>query len=173
MGADRAPVTIYELSDFQCPFCRDFVEHTLPAVKREFVNTGRVRIIFVNLPLPQLHPNALVAHELAMCAADQGKFWPIHDLLYKHQDSWATLADPKPYLLGLGDSVQLASEALHTCLRTGTVRGLLMADLQTAARNGIHSTPSFIINGALLPGAVPMNVLRPILDSIYKAAVPR
>ena len=170
MGGPRSPITIYEVSDFQCPFCRDFFENTLPAVKREFVGSGKVRLIFVNFPITQLHPNALAAHEFAMCAADQGKFWPVHDLLYHHQEGWAKLQDPRPFFYELADSAQLARDALRNCLMTGAVRGLLQADMQSALRAGIHSTPSFIINGALLAGAVPMKDLRPILDSVYRAA---
>ena len=169
MGPAGAPITIYEVSDFQCPFCRVFFDSTLPALKREFVGTGKARLIFVNLPIPQLHANALAAHEFAMCAADQGKFWPVHDLLYHHQDGWAKLTDPKPYFYGLADSAKLAKDALRLCLMTGSMRVLVEADAQTAFKAGIRSTPSFIINGGLLTGAVPMKDLRPILDSMYRA----
>lgn len=170
LGAQNAAITVYEVSDFQCPYCRDFFESTLPAVKQEFVNTGKLRIVFVNFPIPQLHPNAPSAHEFALCAADQGKFWPIHDLLYHHQNDWAKLPDPRPYFFGLADSAHLANAQLRSCLMGGTARELLQADVQAAARAGVHSTPSFIINGGLLSGAVPMKDLRPILDSVYRAA---
>lgn len=170
LGSSQAPITVYEISDFQCPYCRHFVEATMPAVRREFVNTGKVRILFVNFPIPQLHRNAPAAHELAMCAADQGRFWAIHDLLYRHQDAWADLQDPRPYFFGLADSVGLVRAKLRTCLQGGAVRDLIFADMQTASRAGVHSTPSFVINGALLSGDVPMKDLRPILDSIYRAA---
>ena len=65
MGADEAPITIYEASDFQCPYCRVFWEETLPKIKQEYIETGKARMIFLNFPIPQLHANAAAAHEFA------------------------------------------------------------------------------------------------------------
>ena len=84
-GDPDAPLTVLAASDFQCPYCRDFAERTLPYLETEYINTGKIRLVFLNLPLPQLHPNATAAHEFAMCAADQDRFWPVHDLLFKYQ----------------------------------------------------------------------------------------
>src|SRR3989442_11886669 len=103
-GRPGAPVTVYEMSDFQCPYCRAFALATLPLLEREYVTTGKVRFVYINLPLPSLHANATAAAEAALCAARQHKFWPMHDLLFRHQDGWAKLADPRPMLLALGDS---------------------------------------------------------------------
>jgi protein-disulfide isomerase len=169
LGAPQAPITIYEVSDFQCPYCRDFARGTLPDVKREYVATGKIRIVFINFPIPELHKNAEAAHELAMCAAEQAKFWPVHDLLYRHQDNWAALPDPRPFFYGLADSARLGRDALRACLMAGGIQAMVRADKQAAVQAGVRSTPSFIINGALLAGAVPMKDLRPILDSMYRA----
>src|SRR2546425_754568 len=103
-GRPGAPVTVYEMSDFQCPYCKAFALATLPLLEREYVTSGRVRFVYINLPLPSLHANATAAAEAALCAARQHKFWPMHDLLFRHQDGWAKLADPRPMLLALGDS---------------------------------------------------------------------
>ena len=70
-GADDAPVTVLEVSDFQCPYCRDFWQDVLPVLEREYIDTGKIRFVFLNLPLPTAHPNAPAAHEFAMCAAMQ------------------------------------------------------------------------------------------------------
>src|SRR6266545_1553093 len=85
MGAATAPVTVYEMSDFQCPFCKRHVDQTFPTLEKEYVATGKVRWIFINLPLSSIHPNAVAAAEFAMCAARHGKFWPAHDALYRTQ----------------------------------------------------------------------------------------
>ena len=61
-GRDAATITIFEFSDFQCPFCRQFWNETLPSLEREYIRTGKARLIFINLPLPGIHPNALAAH---------------------------------------------------------------------------------------------------------------
>src|SRR5437879_12524604 len=103
-GRSDAPVTVYEMSDFQCPFCRSFALTTLPILEREYVQTGKVRLVYINLPLPYLHANAFAAALVATCAARQGKFWPMHDARCQHQEAWAALKDPVPSLLALADS---------------------------------------------------------------------
>jgi len=167
-GAATAPVTIYEMSDFQCPWCARFFRETMPALDSEYIRTGKVRLIFVNLPLP-MHPNAGPAAELAMCAARQGKFWPMHDALYRNQERWADLREPGTYFLGLADSIGADRDAIAQCVRTGAMRELVQRDAEGAARSGARSTPSFYIEGGILPGAQPITVFREILDSIITA----
>ncbi len=166
-GDPRAPMTVVEMSDFQCPWCRKFTVETAGALDSEYVRTGKVHWIFVNLPIPQLHPNAVAAAELAMCAASRGKFWPMHDLLYRNQDRWAPLREPEPYLLTLADSLRIPRDSIVPCLQRGTMRDLVQRDANTAARIGANSTPTFLVQGALLAGAYPVEVFRHILDSIY------
>jgi protein-disulfide isomerase len=167
MGDPKAPITIYELSDFQCPFCRQFWQETLPALEQEYIRTGKARLIFINLPIPQLHANALAAHEVAMCAAAQNQFWPMHNLLYSHQRDWAPLRDPAQYFLALADSARLDRGALATCVTSGRMRPVITSERQEALSNGVQSTPSFVVQGALLTGFAPINNWRPILDSLY------
>ncbi len=166
-GDDDAPITIFEASDFQCPYCRDFWEQTLPALEREYIRTGKARLVFLNLPLPQLHANAPAAHEFAMCGARQDRFWQVHDLLFQHQGQWARLDDPAPYFMVLADSAGLDADELTTCFTSGAVRGLVQQEAETNFRAGIQSTPSFIVEGLLLPGFAPPELWRPILDSIF------
>lgn len=166
-GRPDAPITILEASDFQCPWCRRFWEVTLPVLEREYIDEGKARFVFLNFPIPSLHPNAAAAHELAMCAALQDRFWPTHDLLYAHQDRWASLEDPSAYFMQLADSARLGRDSLEACFASGEVRSLIQAEAQMAHQAGIQSTPSFVIEGALLGGAQPIEVWRPILDSIY------
>jgi protein-disulfide isomerase len=168
-GSPEAPVTIYEVSDFQCPFCKMFVDSTLPALEAEYIETGKVQIIFVNFPLVQLHPNAPAAHEFAMCAAKQDRFWPVHDLLFRHQEVWEKLAEPGDYFRQLGDSAGLAMTELDTCFASGEVRDIVQGEVQAVFNSGINSTPSFMIEGGLLPGAQPIEVFRQILDSLVEA----
>lgn len=166
-GSPSAPITIYEVSDFQCPYCRVFWEATLPELERDYIRVGKARFIFLNLPLPQLHENAAAAHEFAMCAAMQHRFWSVHDLLYQHQARWADLSDPSRFFFTLADSAGLSRDELLQCFDAGSVRWIVQAEAQMNLRSGISSTPSFIIDGALLRGAVPIEMWRPILDSIY------
>lgn len=171
-GSANAPVTIYEMSDFQCPYCAQFVRQTLPALEREYVATGKVKLVFVNFPLP-MHPNAEPAAELAMCAARQGRFWQTHDLLFRHQEEWENLREPATYFLALGDSAGADREALVQCLRSGSTRELVRADAEGSTRSGATGTPSFYIEGGLMRGLVPMPVFRQVLDSIIRMKTPQ
>ncbi len=168
-GDSQAPLTIFEISDFQCPYCRVFWEETLPVMEREYIDSGKLKLVFVNLPLTQIHPNAAAAHEFAMCAALQDRFWPVHDLLYQYQDQWSPLSDPGPYFMGLGDSAGLAAGELRDCFNTGAVRGIVQQEVEMNFRSGISSTPSFVVEGILVPGIAPIEAWRPLLDSLYAA----
>ena len=167
-GSAKAPITVYEMSDFQCPFCKQHAERTFPALEQEFIATGKVRWIFINLPLTSLHPNAAAAAEFAMCAARQNKFWPAHDLLFRRQAAWAPLANPAPFLLGLADSLKLSRGTLTACLEKAETREEVRGDTEGAIKAGASSTPTFYIEGGLLTGALPPEIWRPILDSIYR-----
>jgi protein-disulfide isomerase len=168
-GAVAAPVTVYEMSDFQCPFCKRHAEQVFPGLEKEYIATGKVRWIFINLPLPSLHANAVAAAQFAMCAARQGKFWPAHDLLFRLQTLWAPLKNPEPFLLGLGDSLRLTKAPLKLCVEKGETRQEVSDDSEGAIKSGARSTPAFYIEGGMMSGALPVEVWRPILDSVYRA----
>ena len=104
-----------------------------------------------------------------MCGAKQGKFWQVHDLLFRNQPAWAPLKAPAEYFLTFADSASLDRAAFQTCLQTAATRSEVESDAQAAVRAGAQSTPSFYIEGGILPGAQPPQVFRPILDSIYAA----
>ncbi len=167
-GAATAPVTVYEMADFQCPACRVFTVTVLPTIEREFVQTGKVRWVFINLPLTSIHPNAVAAAEVAMCAARQGRFWPTHDALYQRQDDWAKLAEPRSTLVKIAQRAGVDRGNLRACLADGSARKEVELDAQRAGRSGADMTPSFYIEGGLLKGApYTPDPLRQVLDSIY------
>ncbi len=168
-GSATAPVTVYEMSDFQCPYCRRFAMETFPALDSEYVATGKVRWVFINFPLTSLHPNAVPAAGIALCAAKQGAFWPVHDLLYRHQATWGPLRDPTDFLLSLADSAKISKPALLECVKSPTTSEEVRADAEGAGRAGATSTPAFYIEGGLLVGAQPLDLFRQVLDSIYAA----
>jgi protein-disulfide isomerase len=168
-GRADAPITIYEMSDFQCPYCRAFTLETMPAIEREYVATGKVRIVYINLPLASVHKNATLAAQVGVCAAEQHRFWRMHDLLFRHQDDWAPLADPRAALAALGDSAGLRRADLTRCLGSSATAATVQADADRARRAGATSTPTFYIEGGLLEGAAPVAVFRAVLDSIYRS----
>ena len=169
-GKADAQVTVYEMADFQCPACRMFSANVLPTLEREFVQTGKVRWVFINLPLTSIHPNAMAAAEVAVCAGRQGKFWATHDLLYGRQDDWAKLPEPRQVLVGLAVRAGADGSKLLACVNGGTARAEVELDAQRAARAGARATPSFYIEGGLLEGApYSPDPMRRMLDSVYAA----
>ena len=167
-GSPTARVTVYEMSDFQCPFCKRQVDNTWPILEREYIATGKVRWIFINYPLVSIHPNAVPAAELAMCAGRAGRFWEAHDLVFKTQKVWAPLKDPGPFLASLLDSLKLKRPAILQCLQKGETRAEIQSDVEGSIRAGAQSTPTFYIEGGLMLGAQPVGVFRQVLDSIYQ-----
>ena len=169
-GAATAPVTVYEMADFQCPACRSFTVTVMPTLEKQFIQSGKVRWVFINLPLTDIHPNAMAAAEVAMCASRQGRFWETHDALYLLQDDWAKLEQPREKLIALAQRTGADRKQLIACLDSGTARTEVEQDAQRAVRSGAHATPSFYIEGGLLQGApaTPDPMVK-ILDSIYTA----
>ena len=172
-GSPKAPVTVYEMSDFQCPYCRKFAQETFPGLERSYITTGKVRWVFINFPLTDIHPHAAAAAQLALCAAKQNGFWRVHDLLFQHQDTWAPLKEAGPFFVSLADSAGLSKQALVTCLEAPETLQAVQADAEGAARSGAGSTPTFYIEGGLLEGAVPLSVFRQVLDSVYEVKTGR
>jgi protein-disulfide isomerase len=172
-GSRTAPVTVYEMSDFQCPYCRQFALETFPALDSAYVATGKVRWAFINFPLTSIHQNAAAAAEIALCAAKQDRFWPVHDLLYRYQDVWGPLKEPAAFLLSLADSARLSKPALLACAKAQETDSEVRADAEGAHRTGAGSTPSFYIEGGLLVGAQPLPVFRQVLDSVYASKAKR
>src|SRR5437016_13420634 len=142
-GRPDAPVTVYEMSDFQCPYCREFALGTMPLLEREYVQTGKVRFVYINLPLSSVHKNAATAAEVGLCAARQERFWPMHDLLFRRQDQWAALASPRAYLLALGDSAGLDRARLASCVASGPTAENVHAGDERGRRYGATSTPTY------------------------------
>jgi protein-disulfide isomerase len=165
-GSPSAPVTVYEMSDFQCPYCRRFALETFRAIEQEYISPGKVRWVFVNFPLTSIHANAVAAAATAVCAARQGAFWPMHDLLYQYQETWAPLKEPGPFFLSLADSAGISKPKLLDCVKAPATEAEIRYEAEGAERAGASSTPTFYIEGGLLAGAHPLPLFRQVLDSI-------
>lgn len=168
-GSKSAPVTVYEMADFECPYCRDFAMQTFPALEKQYITTGKVRWVFINLPIPSIHPNAVPAAEFAACASREGKFWATHDMLYATQEKWEHLKDVSPYLLSQILPLGLNAGAMQKCLQSGVAANMVRDDVAGAQRSGASSTPSFYIEGGLVEGSRSLQVFQHVLDSIYAA----
>src|SRR5207247_4964623 len=122
--------------DFQCPYCRQFALTVFPTLEREFVHTGKVRFVYVNFPLTAIHRHAVAAAAVAMCAARQNRFWPVHDLLFQRQERWAAQEDPGPYLLALADSAGAHPAEPPQCVTSRATEPEIRAVDQCARRQG-------------------------------------
>ena len=170
LGPSHAPITLVEYGDFECPNCKQ----AAPAVKlllKRF--NGRVRLVWRQFPLEEVHPHALQAALASEAAAGQGEFWPMHDLLFRHQPQWAGLADPVSYFLALGDSAGLDRTRLARCVSARAARAEVDADAASSANAGASATPTFYVEKLLVSGAAPLAVFRHLLDSLYQARTGR
>ncbi len=155
LGSKTAAVTIVAVSDFECPYCKQ-LETTLKAIKDRFGE--RVRLAFHHLPLP-IHPNASFAAEVAVCAQGQGKFWPVHDALFE-----AAPGLTRSRVEDAAKEAGLDAGALKECLSQGQSRARVLKEAAYARQLGIQSTPTMIINGQMLSGAVPFSAIEAIVS---------
>lgn len=154
-GPDDALITIVEFSDFQCPFCGRVVA-TLKQIEDNY--RGKVRFVFKNNPLP-FHQNAPLAAEAAMAAADQGKFWEMHDKLFANQQ-----ALERPALEKYAQEIGINLDKFKVALDTNAHKDAIEADKTLAATLGANGTPSFFINGRSLRGAQPYPQFKALID---------
>lgn len=157
LGSPTAPLTIVEFTDYQCPFCRRFQAETWPRLKRNYVDTGKLRFIVRDLPL-DFHAAARPAAEAAHCAAEQQKFWPMHAaLLGGPADLSPTTIDRRARAVGLDVA------KLHACIASDKYSFAIARNAREADALGLNGTPSFVIgraaNGVLtglrVSGALP------------------
>ncbi len=161
-GPEDAPVTIVEFSDFECPFCLRF-HPTLQRVMDDY--EGKVRLVYRQFPLNNIHPNAQKAAEASLCANDQGKFWELHDALFAQPGGLDV-----PSLKAKAAELGLDTGAFATCLDSGTHAAQVAADVEEGSRLGVSGTPALFINGRYLSGAQPYEVVARILDDELQRA---
>jgi len=156
LGAASAPVTLVEFSDYQCPFCQR-VEPTLKRLRA--VYGDKIRIVWKDFPLTQIHPQAVKAGEAAHCAGDQGKYWELHDVLFAKQQE-LQLDDLKRHALELG----LDGAKFNQCLDSSKYAERVSEGVAEGGALGVNSTPTIFINGRRLSGAQPYEVFAAIID---------
>jgi protein-disulfide isomerase len=165
LGDANAPITIVEFSDFQCPYCGKFVANSMPGIKADFIDTGKVKLVFRDFPL-EGHPNAMPAAMAYECANEQGKPYEMHDMIFANQTEWSPSDSPtkifKEYAVKLG----LDSAKFNECVGTKKFTDEIKKDFVDGASYGVSGTPAFFINGKEVSGAMPYaEVFKPILDA--------
>ena len=175
-GATTAKVAIVEFSDYECPFCGRHAQQTIPNLNREYVDTGKVRYIFKNLPLESIHPNAFKAAVAAECAGEQGKYWPMHDQLFANQRALDAAA-----LVNYGRTTGLDVARFQQCLGSGKHDARIRQDQTEGEGVGATSTPSFFIAVVtpsdskvravrMIRGAHPFATFKAAIDSVLASA---
>lgn len=163
-GSPNAPLWVIEVSDFQCPYCKEWHDQTYKTFRDELVTTGKVRLAYVNFPLSS-HQFAWPAAESAMCAAAQGRFWEMHDALFNTQEKWEALSSPAVFFDSLARAQGVDIDRWQQCIQSGKMKPLIQADHDRAQTAGASATPSFMIGDKLLTGAQPIEVIRRAVDS--------
>jgi protein-disulfide isomerase len=163
-GAETAPVWLVEISDFQCPFCKQWHDETFAKIDQEYVKTGKVRMAYLNFPLTRIHKNAQVAAEAAMCAGVQGKFWELHNSLFQSQPRWAESKTPVVVFDSLARAAGVELKAWDRCMTSHATAKLIEADRDRSAKAGVESTPTFFIGDRALAGAFPVDSFRVYIE---------
>jgi len=170
LGASNAKVTIIEFGDYQCPSCRAFWRDTLPRIKKDYVDTGKVRIVFRDFPITEIHPEATVAAIAADCAGDHGKYFEFHDKVFREQDRRGRdivrfkAADLKRWAADIG----IAAAAFNECVDTERHKAEVEKDHKDGTDVGINGTPVFFINGRLIAGAHPFATFQKVIEEELK-----
>jgi len=146
-GNPDAPVTVVEFSDFQCPFCSRFFEQTLPLIQENYIDTGKIKFVYKDLPLDNLHPNARSAHIAAECADEKGKFWEYHDVLFQKQAEWQRLpsSDLDITLSQFAVDLGMQAASFESCMESQDIADEVNQDTLEAVRYGATGTPTFFI----------------------------
>lgn len=166
LGDPKAKVTVIEFSDFQCPFCRVMWRDTMPKLKSEYIDTGKIRFVYRDYPLP-FHDGGVPFAQAAQCAGDQGKFWEYHDKIYAEQDKkgqgtieFAGVPALKTWARDLG----LKGAEFDQCLDSGKYKAEVEKDIADGQAVGVSGTPSTFINGRILVGAQPFDSFKKLID---------
>jgi len=160
LGSPNAPVTMIEYGDYQCPYCGIYFSQTEPLIVQNYVDTGKVKMVFRNFPF--LGAESTAAAGAAECATDQNKLWAYHDALYQakvsdvakggsEDDGFFTRA----LFLSIATKLNLDMPIFTNCLNTNAESSTVATDVSNAAAAGVNSTPTFFINSTEIQGADP------------------
>lgn len=160
LGDPKAPVTIVEFGDYQCPFCRKLFVESENKIRNEYIKTGKARMVYRDFPLDAIHPEARPAAEASQCAAEQGKFWAYHDLLFARQKELSGAN----YVKWAGE-LGLDVKKFEECYTFGKYAAEVAKDYENGLLLGVQGTPATFINGQFIPGAQPYSVFKAAIDA--------
>jgi protein-disulfide isomerase len=153
-GQKNAPLTLVEFTDYQCPFCSRHVRETYPQIERDYIATGKLKYVMLDMPLESIHKFAFKAAEAANCSGEQGKYWEMHERLFANQqtiDSWNAHAE----------AVGLDVARFEACLASGQQAAEIRRDMAVGQSAGVTGTPGFFL-AATDPATSKVKTLRSI-----------
>jgi protein-disulfide isomerase len=169
IGSDKAPVTIIEYASMTCPHCAHFSETTFPELKKQYIDTGKVRFIFREFPLDKL---AAAGFMLARCASKDGggeRYMAVIETLFAKQSEWVVPDNPVPPLKNIARQFGFTEESFNECLRNQNImNGIEAVRDRAASKLGVNSTPTFFVNGKKISGDVPIETLAKEIDPYLK-----
>lgn len=171
-GDPNATVTLVEFSDFQCPFCRRHFLQTQPTLDERYIAKGVVRHVFKHFPLSRIHPQAEPAAQAALCAGVQGKFWPMHDLLFQRQDEWAGQDDAATYFRRYAKELGLDMALYDACWQAQPFTDLIRRDVEEGQALGVTGTPTFFVNDWRIEGAQPLEAFVEVIERAARGERP-
>jgi protein-disulfide isomerase len=168
-GNPEAPVTLVEFGDYECPSCGYYHPVVMELMRRY---PSEMKLQFHHFPLIQIHPNAMAASLAAEAAGDQGKFWEMHDLLFENQRSWERRHNVEGYFLSLANQIGLNGAEFQQAFKAVETRDRVLADVRMGVDSNVQGTPTFYINGQLVPNDPPPGVedLARLIESSLKTA---
>ena len=170
MGDANAPIHIIEYGDFQCPYCLKFWRETEPQLIDEYVNTGKVYFEYRSMG-EFLGEESQWSAEAVYCAGDQGRFWEYHDTLFSNWTGENVGDFTKEKLIGYAGSVGLDVQAFEKCLSEEKHKATVEQDTANAQADGVHATPTLIINGTKVEGAQPFDVLKHMIEELLDGEI--
>ena len=171
LGDASAPLTIVEFSDFECSYCRRFHERVFPQLKSKYINTGLVRFVHKDLPLPY-HPHALPAAAAARCAGEQNRFWELYSRLFEQQNCLGCKG-----VLAIAAEAELNTSKLQVCMDRESTLALISANRSEASLHNISATPTFVIgptqsggslDGQIIEGALPWATFQSAIETALR-----
>jgi protein-disulfide isomerase len=171
LGDKNAPITIVEYTDYQCPFCQRFHLSAYPEIKKNYIDTGKVRFYSKDLPL-DFHPNAMRAAQAARCAGEQGKFWEIRDVMGANPDKL-----DMGHIIQFATNLKLDTQKFQDCVNSDKYKDRVQADVAEAMRVGANGTPAFVVgkstgngvDGELVVGAMPFAMFDEKIKQVQSA----
>lgn len=171
-GSPTAPVTVVEFSDFGCPYCAKFALESLPQLQQEFIESGKVRWQYVPFELG-IFPNGGEAARAGECAGEQDRFWEMHDLLYQRQREWKASDTPETLFRGFAQALGLDVGRFASCYQENRPAERIALNNEVTTQLGVRATPSFLVNGRPVEGALPLEQFRMLLQWAGTEAQPR